>query len=99
MKKMIVIVLGVALSHAAMAGPSIRASAAGSSILFHVSNPDEREYGCSITWTVSWTNYGSPGGNTLNRNVVVRAKQEGLLMQDNTTYSNLKLESYSANCT
>lgn len=81
-----------------MASPSITAKQAGSSILFYVSNPDDREYGCSLTWSVTWNDYGQPGGDTLNRTVLVRAKQNGLLMQDNSAHSNFKLISFNYNC-
>lgn len=78
--------------------PSISANRAGSSILFNVTNSSSKEFSCTLSWAVSWNDFGQAGGNTLNRTVVVRSNQNGLLMQDNTTHSNLELRRFSYNC-
>lgn len=99
MRKKLLFTVCVAMSGLAMASPAITAKQAGSSILFNVVNSEAREYGCSLTWSATWNNFGKAGGDTLNRTVVVRAKQNGLLMQDNTTYSNFRLTGFSYTCT
>lgn len=98
MKEFLVAALCAVISCFATASPTLTAKQAGSSILFHVVNNEDREYGCSITWSVIWNDFGKSGGNTLNRAVVVRAKQNGLLMQDNSAHSNFKLTDFNYNC-
>ena len=78
--------------------PTITTNPAGSSILFNVSNPSDRDFSCTLTWSVSWNDYGKPGGNTLNRTLVVQRKYNGLLMRDDTSYSNLRLMSFNYTC-
>jgi hypothetical protein len=85
-------------SQLAFANPSISATQAGSTILFNVSNPDPRDYSCSLTWTISWSEYGTPKSSTLTRSAVVHANQNGLLMKDETTYTGLSFSDFSYKC-
>lgn len=86
------------LATPAIANPSISASVQGSAVVFTASNPAEREFGCTIDWSIAYTEFGSAKSKSNSKTIVVGAKANGTVMQDQTTYANLKLTAFSYKC-
>ena len=86
------------LSQPAWASPSINASVTGSVVNFTAQNSADREFGCTINWSISYSEYGSGKSKSNSKTIVVGAKANGIVMQDQTTYANLQLTSFNYKC-
>jgi hypothetical protein len=79
---------------AAVAAPALNAQAAGSTIIVRASNGSSDEYGCSIAFDYSYTQFGEYKTSNKKEYTYVKAKAAGdVVYQMNTTWANLKLTS------
>ena len=80
------------------APPSISASRVGSSIVFSATPSSDRDFRCSLNWSISYTDFGSAKYKSNSNTIVVKARQSGTVMTDQTTYTNLQLTSFQHSC-
>ena len=89
---------GASPAGASGAPPIIVATTLGSSIMFTISRSAERDFRCNMEWSIGYTEYGVGKSKSISKVILIQPKQEGVAMIDQTTYANLRLTSFRANC-